>query len=527
MSETYRISVEEKAPLKLFLQKAFAFALSVVFHSIYLFQGQTSFPETFPSIIATPFAYNVVSNWQQLGAYLLVGGLSLCTTLVTMYEIKKTWHYMHQISYVKNRAKQIGFRFFVIHTGLSVFSTWIIDLIALLGSQPQMPQFFGKSLGTFLNYVVPSSGVNFITFAYTIQQVWANYPATAPILSEYLWLTVPDPQTETTKPIQYFLYEENALMRSGTNPRRKRAGIWYPERAFVLDICILMFNFSWIAFSYGREGKQPRIPFQFGATEYKLVEHVFSEETDTHAVIFQSPNRIVVSFRGTMSFQNLRTDLSVMTVDFHQVFSEQSAEEVSIDQSAVALEGPSPIANGGSPYSSSRKNMSSLRFHSSGIGRSQRSLRFSDQNGSISSTKQSTDADGIHNGEARQPLSSHRAPHHYHQHHQQQRHQRDDRDSIIGSDEFQSFDQVNSMDVMLSGDHLSGDLVPADEGILPSKHGVGIHTGFAVAYSSIAQRLMECILELYRQKNRPIYLTGHSLGRFGLGPGSQLDFLVV
>lgn len=42
--------------------------------------------------------------------------------------------------------------------------------------------------------------------------------------------------------------------------------------------------------------------------------------------------------------------------------------------------------------------------------------------------------------------------------------------------------------------------------------GVRVHTGFFRAYKPIRERLFARVLELIRQKPRPVYITGHSLG---------------
>jgi hypothetical protein len=88
------------------------------------------------------------------------------------------------------------------------------------------------------------------------------------------------------------------------------------SRVFVLETEILLYNMMHV--TYNMSGKNPttRKPLTWEEKaafiqddRFSLIEHVHSEETDTHAFVVASLDRIIVMFRGTVSMLNLKTDL--------------------------------------------------------------------------------------------------------------------------------------------------------------------------------------------------------------------------
>jgi len=85
----------------------------------------------------------------------------------------------------------------------------------------------------------------------------------------------------------------------------------------VMETELLMFNFASAAYRLAKTGAstaEERLKLLAGAVEdsrYAIVDHVFDPVTDTHALIASSDDRVIVSFRGTVSGTNARTDLDL------------------------------------------------------------------------------------------------------------------------------------------------------------------------------------------------------------------------
>lgn len=72
-----------------------------------------------------------------------------------------------------------------------------------------------------------------------------------------------------------------------------------------------MFNIAWVSYSYGKADKRELKPDDFGDSDLVIVEHIEDSEADLHALIFEDPRRILISFRGTSTRKNWQTDLDV------------------------------------------------------------------------------------------------------------------------------------------------------------------------------------------------------------------------
>eukprot|EP00516_Mucochytrium_quahogii_P006998 CAMPEP_0203748546 /NCGR_PEP_ID=MMETSP0098-20131031/3402_1 /ASSEMBLY_ACC=CAM_ASM_000208 /TAXON_ID=96639 /ORGANISM=" , Strain NY0313808BC1" /LENGTH=1186 /DNA_ID=CAMNT_0050637321 /DNA_START=910 /DNA_END=4470 /DNA_ORIENTATION=+ len=84
------------------------------------------------------------------------------------------------------------------------------------------------------------------------------------------------------------------------------------SHVLVLDTEIAMFNFAAITYVLGNKKKplsQEKEQELIGDSKYVLLEHIVDAETDTHAIVCVSEDRVVISFRGTASSSNVKTDL--------------------------------------------------------------------------------------------------------------------------------------------------------------------------------------------------------------------------
>lgn len=80
---------------------------------------------------------------------------------------------------------------------------------------------------------------------------------------------------------------------------------------FVMERHVALFNFSWLAYSYRRNSHPFDADAQLKADGFVVLAEITSAETDTMALVLSSANRVVVTFRGTTSALNVKTNLAV------------------------------------------------------------------------------------------------------------------------------------------------------------------------------------------------------------------------
>jgi len=345
MSDTYRKAHSKRLPFRFYWEKLVVLVLSTLLRLFYFIEAQTSFSETGPAQISDFFASRTTTSTIQLASHLPVLFMDSCVYIYILLDVLRTLRFMRTLDYVKYRSKQIGFRFFVVTTLISVSFFLLFDMIIVLstseGLSPILMKNFGVSAG---GTEIRNLGRDIMILIYVVQQAWANLPASAHLFSEYIWFTVPDNTVNESKvPVQYFLNPRTMKrsIRHSASSQRDQTGLSqdsvadtsYDARTFIFSTAVHMLNFAWIAFSYGRAGKPQKVPSDFGVAGWRLADYISDVESDTHALIFESKKGIVLSFRGTMSLANMKTDVRVTHVHFDQVFPENTEVEDYFDLS--------------------------------------------------------------------------------------------------------------------------------------------------------------------------------------------------
>lgn len=77
---------------------------------------------------------------------------------------------------------------------------------------------------------------------------------------------------------------------------------------FVVETAVILFNISWLVYTYGTIGFRPATPSNFGDSRYTVFAHVKLPELDVHALILDGVDRIVVGFKGSNSSLNSAVD---------------------------------------------------------------------------------------------------------------------------------------------------------------------------------------------------------------------------
>ncbi|DAZ99205.1 TPA: hypothetical protein N0F65_008238 [Lagenidium giganteum] len=163
------------------------------------------------------------------------------------------------------------------------------------------------------------------------------------------WLAPTRLQREFLKHFQYFLYEADVLIKATfTNFEQLKE---VNPAHLVMEQQIELFNFAFLVYACGNaDYEQGHAYFQklVGNPEFEIVAYIHEPATDTHCLILQSESKIVVTFRGTSSRKNAKTDLksamtphaTAMVLDLRTVGSKHSFHRITRSQSRRSVLAP-------------------------------------------------------------------------------------------------------------------------------------------------------------------------------------------
>ncbi|KAJ8906819.1 hypothetical protein NDN08_003305 [Rhodosorus marinus] len=217
-------------------------------------------------------------------------------------EIRLTDTYIRSLDYLDYRSLQIGFRQFKYYLATTFILTIIFGLLNIMLSSNDLMVILAKYQGVY--QLRPSSGrLSYLTLipAFALQQLFFMLPASAPRLVDLIRCRYKSSHSPTESLFRYRVFERK------DDPKFK-------STSFVMETCISLFNLAWLPYSYGKAQKQTRTPQDFGDHKNKVVSYVCDQETDTHALVLEAEDRIVVAFRGTSSTKNVGTDLRTRRV---------------------------------------------------------------------------------------------------------------------------------------------------------------------------------------------------------------------
>lgn len=74
-----------------------------------------------------------------------------------------------------------------------------------------------------------------------------------------------------------------------------------------------LLNMAWMAYDWGRSGIEDA-KLWLKQTSVRFHEHIHDASSDTNLIILSDSERIIIAFKGTTSFDNIRTDLNAVRV---------------------------------------------------------------------------------------------------------------------------------------------------------------------------------------------------------------------
>lgn len=275
------------------------------------------------SFVAMLYLYRTLKFWPLSGV--------LCVTAVALFEIALVAWIVRQIritrsflkgkDYMKYRTKHIGLRFFLYHNLTFYVVYWTCYLILLLGLPP------GAQLAAMHYFKVSYVEVQYVPFglsvlylSYITVEAYVNLPADAIGLRGWLQPQAPD-LDGLLEPITY-------KNKEGTRQELL-------SNCFVMETHVMMFNFAWLVYYYNTPKMSKLKNNGDPNSEYLVFEQISCPETDTHALLIDRDDRIIVSFKGTNSWRNLQTDLKAFHVKMNRVLPTASDFTGSFNRNAL------------------------------------------------------------------------------------------------------------------------------------------------------------------------------------------------
>jgi len=111
-----------------------------------------------------------------------------------------------------------------------------------------------------------------------------------------------------------------AFSYAAREPAGRHAIAALHPRTFVMERQVKLFNYAWLAYSHGRNSHPFDVDAQLAADGFAVLDEVTSDETDTMALVVASADRVVVTFRGTTTALNVKTNLAVVQVSAASLF---------------------------------------------------------------------------------------------------------------------------------------------------------------------------------------------------------------
>ncbi|KAA8490759.1 Lipase [Porphyridium purpureum] len=258
--------------------------------------------------------------------------LALCDfafLLASLGEVRRSEIVLRSVVYHLFRADVLALSFFKIGLHLLVVWSWVCTSIQFAPIPSEdvivMLRISGRLFTDELRF--PSATFAFLAFMFI--EVILSYPASA----TRIFLVVP---------LRRLVTHGRALEWKARMSRDDETGnVIVDPSEFVLELQILLMNFAAFAYDFGVAGKTPRDVSVLSNGTYKLVAHISNAVTDTHCIVCEADDSIVVSFRGTLSAQNVKTDIRAGPLHVRHILDLDS-KSLQFDNGACASDSSSP-----------------------------------------------------------------------------------------------------------------------------------------------------------------------------------------
>lgn len=253
-------------------------------------------------------------------------------------EYRKTKTALKNADYLQYRTKQVGFRFFLYHniTFYSVFMT--LYIIVLLALPNGINVFALRVRGMQISYFEVHDmviGIQILLLAYATAEAYVNLPADSLGFKGWFWPQTPRGQgadTSELEPITYRKREPPSLQGDVCDLR---------VNCFVMQTHVTLFNFAWLVY-YWDTPKVENFKLTQDVFKFTIAEYIKDKVTDTHVLVVDGEDRIVIAFKGTTSSKNLKTDINMFYSNIRALLPTQLGDEDHEGDAAALL---NPILN--------------------------------------------------------------------------------------------------------------------------------------------------------------------------------------
>lgn len=258
------------------------------------------------SLVAMIYLYKSLNTWPLSGVLFVT--FTTCFEILLLFWIVRqtqiTKAFLQGNDYMEYRTKQIGFRFFHYHNIMFYFTFWICYLLILLGL-PAGPQLAAMRVFqvSYVEVQYVPFGLSLLYLSYVTVEAYTKLPADA--IGIRGWVHPQAPKID-------------GLLEPITYRKREIQSQEVQTNCFIMETQVYLFNFAWLVYYYGTP-KMNRLGKRQAKFDYNVEDVVSCEATDTRALLISADDRIIISFRGTSSMRNLRTDLKAFHVKLSRV----------------------------------------------------------------------------------------------------------------------------------------------------------------------------------------------------------------
>lgn len=292
----------------------------------------------FTNFIAMLSIYSTAQLWYPPGVWFASLTFAFEVILVSyiFWEYRCTRRVLQNSDYLKYRTQQIGFRFFIYHN-LTFYVAYITLYIFLLTALPNGINVFvlriaGQRMSLFKLHDL-QFGIQLMLLAYVTVETYVNLPADSLGLLvcfyfPYLFFNRQGQdrqQQRNSNSITRNIYNSSYTPHSSSKKMVHLEPITYRKReppsihgivcdlrvnCFVMQTHVTLFNFAWLVY-YWNTPKVDNFQLTQDVFKFFIADYIADDLTDTHVLVVNGEDRIIIAFKGTTSSKNLKTDVNM------------------------------------------------------------------------------------------------------------------------------------------------------------------------------------------------------------------------
>lgn len=323
---SYRI-LEAKTTPMFYIPKVAVLALYAAAKIIVVFEYKIYPAELmFATLVGMINVYSTAGRWFTPGVVFasLFFVIDICLAVYIFWEYLSTKKVLKNADYLQYRTKQIGFRFFVYHniTFYGIFMTlYIILLISIPAGSSAFFFIMPTSRISYFQLQDMLFGIHLMLLAYITVEAYVNLPADAIGFKGWFAPQLPrgfGAQKSELEPITYRKREPPSLHGVVSDLR---------VNCFVMQTHVTLFNFAWLVY-YWDTPKVENFKLTQDVFKFTIAEYIKDIATDTHVLVVDGEDRIVIVFKGTTSVKNLKTDVNMFYKNARSLLPTQLGDEV-------------------------------------------------------------------------------------------------------------------------------------------------------------------------------------------------------